>query len=125
MARVKSYGNLSTELRLRSVFRQFKITGWRRHFPIQGRPDFVFRRERLAIFVDGCFWHGCPKCYKRPRTNPRFWREKYKYNAARDRLNTLALRKSGWVVVRIWEHELKTPYRVARRILQPLAKLGR
>ncbi|HRZ81636.1 MAG TPA: very short patch repair endonuclease, partial [Candidatus Hydrogenedentes bacterium] len=66
MSRIRSRGNLRTELRLIEIMRGAGITGWRRGQPVLGRPDFVFRRERVAVFVDGCFWHGCPKCYRRP-----------------------------------------------------------
>ena len=59
MAAIRSKGNKATELKLTSILRAAGITGWRRHQPIPGHPDFIFRRGRLAIFVDGCFWHGC------------------------------------------------------------------
>ena len=58
MRKIKSKGNKSTELRLISLFKEFGITGWRRNYPVKGRPDFVFLNRRIAIFVDGCFWHG-------------------------------------------------------------------
>ncbi len=70
------------------------------------RPDFVFPKLRLAIFVDGCFWHGCPKHETRPQNNAAFWRKKFARNKARDRLVTRTLRQNGWRVLRIWEHEL-------------------
>lgn len=69
MSRIRSQGNKVTELRLISIFREARITGWRRKQPLLGKPDFVFRQQRLAVFVDGCFWHGCPKCYRRPSSN--------------------------------------------------------
>lgn len=70
------------------------------------RPDFVFRRERVAVFVDGCFWHGCPKHCNQPANNREFWRRKLAGNRARDALVSRTLRRAGWRVVRIWEHEL-------------------
>ncbi len=71
------------------------------------RPDFVFPKLRLAVFVDGCFWHGCPKHATKPWNNAAFWRRKFAANQSRDRLVTRTLRKNGWRVLRIWEHELK------------------
>ena len=120
MTSVKSYGNKSTELRVLAIFRLYRITGWNRHLPLPGKPDFAFRRERLAVFVDGCFWHGCPRCYKGPRTNRKFWREKVAYNRWRDRLVSRSLRRLGWNVVRLWEHELLRPEKTASRITKHL-----
>ena len=125
MANVRSFGNKSTELRVMQIFRTHQIKGWRRHYPLIGRPDFAFRNERLLLFVDGCFWHGCPRCYSAPRSNSKFWREKYQYNSARDRRVTATLRQQGWRVLRLWEHDLKDGSRVARRVLlllKPRAK---
>jgi len=72
------------------------------------RPDMVFKGSRVAIFVDGCFWHGCPVHYVRPRTKVRFWQKKLLENVERDRAQTLKLEKAGWVVLRFWEHEVAT-----------------
>lgn len=71
-----------------------------------GRPDVVFPAERVAVFLDGCFWHGCPQHYSRPRTRPEFWQAKLAENVARDRAQTLALEAAGWRVLRVWEHEV-------------------
>ena len=116
MARIRSRGNKGTELALARVFRALGITGWRRqlrirHSPFgirnfQVRPDFVFPKLRLAVFVDGCFWHGCPKHATQPKGNAAFWRKKFAANQTRDRLVTRTLRRAGWRVLRIWEHEL-------------------
>ncbi len=81
-----------------------------------GKPDFVFPKYRLAIFVDGCFWHGCPRCYKEPKVNTEFWREKIRRNILRDRRTLLLLRKKGWHVMRFWEHSLKKDIVVANRM---------
>ena len=116
MKRIRSRGNKDTELALIRVFRAHRITGWRRHVQIRNsefgirnfkvRPDFVFPKLRLAVFVDGCFWHGCPQHATKPRNNAAFWRRKFAANKARDRLVTRTLLLAGWRVLRIWEHEL-------------------
>jgi len=82
------------------------------------RPDFVFLKLRTAVFVDGCFWHGCPKHCNQPANNRAFWFHKLSGNTKRDRLVTRALRANGWQVVRIWEHELapKNEIRLLRRL---------
>ena len=118
MSRIRSRGNKATELALAKIFRRHKITGWRRHQKIFGNPDFIFRQGRLALFVDGCFWHGCPKHGTQPKGNAGFWRNKISRNQARDRLVTKTLKKSGWLVLRIWEHELskKNELRLLRRL---------
>lgn len=106
MSRIRSRGNKKTELALVALLRLHHITGWRRHQPLPGTPDFVFRKHKLAVFVDGSFWHGCARCYKRPSSNRRFWDAKCARNCARDREVTRELRRRGWRVVRVWEHEL-------------------
>lgn len=136
MSRIRSRGNKATELALAKLFRRHGITGWRRHVQVRiaerrtrskadegtagnpfrtphsafrilaVRPDFVFLKLRLAVFVDGCFWHGCPKHATWPKGNAAFWRKKFATNKARDRLVSRTLRRGGWRVLRIWEHEL-------------------
>ena len=106
MSRIRGSGNKDTELALIKLFRQHRITGWRRHQKVFGKPDFSFREKRLAVFVDGCFWHGCPRCYSRPKSNRKFWDAKIARNRERDREVTLELRRLGWRVIRIWEHDL-------------------
>lgn len=107
MSRIRSHGNKGTELRLMEVFREHGFTGWRRRQTLLGKPDFVFRAQRVCVFVDGCFWHGCPQCYRRPSTNRKFWDAKRERNMARDAEVTKALKKKGWRVLRVWEHDLK------------------
>jgi DNA mismatch endonuclease Vsr len=107
MRLVRSTGNRSTELRLIALFRALRITGWRRNQKLIGNPDFVFRTQRLCVFVDGCFWHGCAKCYRRPASNETYWDAKIKRNRARDRKVNQALPLLGWRVLRIWEHQLR------------------
>ena len=125
MSRIRGRGNKETELALIRVLRAHRITGWRRHQAIFGKPDFVFRKARVALFVDGCFCHGCPRCYTRPKSNRSFWDAKLTGNRARDRLVGRELRRRGWRVLRIWEHDLrKHPARVVARVLLALASTG-
>lgn len=107
MRAVRAKGNKTTELAMMQAFKEHKITGWRRNYKLPGKPDFVFTRARLAVFVDGCYWHG-HKCQK-PRDSQKegFWKEKMAYNKRHDRQVTKKLREKGWVVVRIWECELQ------------------
>lgn len=131
MAKVRSAGNASTELRLVAVFRALGVTGWRRSATLQFktdqlkfkvRPDFVFRALKLAVFVDGCFWHGCPIHATQPKQNAAFWAEKIARNRARDHLVTRRLRARGWRVLRLWEHELTKRHEA--RLLARLRRAG-
>lgn len=125
MSLVRGRGNKATELRMIALFHANSVTGWRRNARVFGKPDFVFRAAKLAVFVDGCFWHGCPRHATMPANNRPFWKAKLARNAARDRDVTRTLRKAGWRVVRVWECDLaKTALwpRVARRLARALAK---
>jgi len=124
MASIKGKANKRTELVLVTLMRKHGLKGWRRHYPIAGKPDFVFTKEKVAIFVDGCFWHGCPLHYRPPSTNELFWIEKVKTNRSRDASSSRVLRKKGWRVIRIWEHDLKRCVWVLKRISEALAKTG-
>ena len=118
MSRIRGRGNKDTELALASIFRRHRISGWRRNQPVFGKPDFVFPKLKLAVFVDGCFWHSCPKHRTKPANNAAFWRKKLAANKARDRRVTRTLRRMGWRVLRIWEHELarRNETRLLKRI---------
>ncbi len=115
MSRISGRENKDTALALIRVFRAHRIVGWCRRQPVFGKLDFVFPQLRLAVFVDGCFWHRCPKHETKTQNNAAFWRRKFARNKARDRRVTRTLRKSGWRVLRIWEHEL-TRKREARLV---------
>ena len=118
MSRVRSIGNVTTELRMIALLRSQKLRGWRRHIRLPGRPDFAWTGQRLALFVDGCFWHG-HNCGRNltPKTNFEFWQEKIARNRKRDCDVSRGLRKCGWTVLRIWECQLaKFPERGVRRI---------
>lgn len=131
MSRIRSRGNKETELALAKLLRAHKISGWRRHVEIRKaergrrkfavRPDFVFRQARVAVFVDGCFWHGCPRHATKPKNNYDFWRRKLAGNRLRDQLVNRTLRRAGWRVIRIWECDLrKRPGFCVARIVRGL-----
>ena len=137
MAAIRSRGNKATELRMMALFRAEGITGWRRQVKLRSAErgtrkgkatrvsvDFVFRKERVAVFVDGCFWHACPRHGTMPAGNRAFWKAKLARNAERDREVTRALRKAGWAVLRVWEHDLAAKHwpRVARRLVRALGR---
>jgi DNA mismatch endonuclease, patch repair protein len=124
MAAVRSQGNKATELKLLNILRRHRITGWRRQWPIVGKPDFAFSKQRLAVFVDGCFWHGCPIHGECPSDNRRYWQGKLAKNKERDRKVNRLLRRRNWTVLRLWEHALKNPKRVAARIRGVLLRLA-
>src|SRR4051794_37430293 len=96
MSRIRGSGNRATEIRMITVFRRHRITGWRRNVPVFGKPDFVFPKEKIAVFVDGCFWHrhgGCKFAYT-PKTRLGFWQQKFRNNVERDKLVLRMLRKN-------------------------------
>ncbi|MFH1069206.1 MAG: very short patch repair endonuclease [Candidatus Glassbacteria bacterium] len=116
MARVKSTGNKSTEEAFIKVLKKVSLIGWRRNYSIYGKPDFVFQTNRVAVFVDGCFWHNCPKHCRIPSTNTLYWLNKVASNKQRDREVTHRLKQKGWAVVRFWEHDLKGGRGFAQKI---------
>lgn len=122
MSRIRGRGNKSTEGRLARLLRQAGLGGWRRHLRLPGTPDFAFRKARLAVFVDGCFWHGCPRCYISPRQNGEFWRRKIDRNRSRDVRVKRALKARGWKVLRLWECRLsRSPRATIKRVAVSLS----
>ena len=123
MARIRSHGNAATELRFLRFLKESGITGWRRRYKLFGKPDFVFPKSRLAVFVDGCFWHGCPRCYREPKSNRSFWRNKVATNRKRASLVNSELRRKNWLVIRIWQHQLANRRQAAlkKRLLAALS----
>lgn len=106
---IRGRNNRTTEVRFRLALVRAGISGWKMHNrALPGNPDFVFLKEQIAVFVDGCFWHGCPRCGHIPKTNSPFWKAKIQRNIERDRTSIHKLRDSGFMVARIWEHELKS-----------------
>jgi DNA mismatch endonuclease, patch repair protein len=116
MSKIRGKGNKDTELAMILIFRRFHITGWSRNQSLLGKPDFVFRKQKAALFVDGCFWHGCPKHSNIPKNNQEFWIKKLSGNIKRDRYVSRELRKMGWTVIRIWEHEIRDSSKVAKKV---------
>jgi DNA mismatch endonuclease (patch repair protein) len=99
--------NTSPELALRKALWSAGVRGYRLYVNLPGRPDIVFRAARIAIFVDGCFWHRCSICkIPLPRSNRSYWLPKMKRNTARDRRANKELTASGWLVLRFWEHSV-------------------
>jgi len=149
MSRIRSRGNKDTEVALAKLFRRNGITGWRRHVriavdspklrvekrrtsprpsPQRGegvkvRPDFVFQKHKLAIFVDGCFWHRCPKHATQPKGNAAFWRRKFAQNIMRDQLVSQTLRRAGWRVLRIWEYTLRWATKKAQNEMRLIRRI--
>lgn len=120
MAQIRASGNRDTELLLVRILRHYGIVGWRRHYPLIGHPDFVFLRQRVAVFVDGCFWHSCPIHGHCPKSNRDYWEAKLNRNKLRDKSVTKQLVVKGWIAVRIWEHELNDEKRVISKLQKAL-----
>lgn len=109
MRAVKSKGT-KPERQLFSMLTGMGLKGWRKHADdVTGKPDVVFEKEKIAIFVDGCFWHGCPHCKRplKPQTNREYWKQKINRNVERAKKYNRQLAKKGWTVIRIWEHEMR------------------
>ena|SRR5437879_4840756 len=126
MSRIRGRANVSTELRVAGILRAANIKGWRRHLRLPGRPDFTFPRQRICIFVHGCFWHDCPRCRKRSSTRAEYWAQKIEVNRRRDRRVARELRQSGYKVIVIWECTLRRKYPEAaiRRLVRLLKNSG-
>jgi DNA mismatch endonuclease (patch repair protein) len=125
MAKVKAKGNKSTEAAVTVMLRAARIAGWRRHPKhILGRPDFYFPKAKLAMFIDGCFWHACPTCQRNcPATRTAFWHEKIDGNRRRDNRTRHKLRAHGYRVFRVWEHAVQRGSWV-RRLRSALEEAG-
>ena len=107
MKAVKSRNTKTTELKMIEIFKELHVIGWRRTYPLIGKPDFVFPKKRIVIFVDGCFWHGHDCRNVTPSDNAEFWEAKRLYNKKHDEEVTQTLVQKNWTVIRIWECELK------------------
>lgn len=118
MSAIRSKNNKSTEIRMLHLLRTHKIKGWRRHLNLPGRPDFSWPQKKIAVFIDGCFWHGCTQCYKAPRSNTEYWIKKISSNKARDKRANKLLRVKGWTVLRIKECQLESPAKCKKILLR-------
>jgi len=108
MKAIKGKGNLTTERKFRMLLVRAAIRGWQLHPQgLHGRPDIFFPQNKVAIFIDGCFWHGCQKCGHFPKTNEAFWRAKIERNRKRDTMTSQILKRQGYKVIRFWEHQLR------------------
>lgn len=106
MKKVKSKNNKSTELKLIAFFKEKGIKGWRRNYKLFGNPDFVFPKQRVVVFTDGCFWHGHDCRNTKPEDNKDYWKTKIEKNRNRDALVNQKLLEKKWKVIRVWECEL-------------------
>jgi DNA mismatch endonuclease, patch repair protein len=112
MSLVKPRHGRTTERRLRAHLVRRAMSGWKMNVTeLPGKPDFVFAQTKVAIFVDGCFWHGCRRCKRPPSSNVAFWDLKVVVNKRRDVRVARALRRQGWTVFRVRECTLKNSAR--------------
>jgi DNA mismatch endonuclease (patch repair protein) len=106
------------------AFRRMLYRGgvrYRLHYPIDGKPDIAIPSRRVAVFIDGCFWHRCPKCFRAPASNKRYWNLKIERNVRRDRAVNRSLKSQGWQVIRAWEHEVRDkPKAAVKRVIASL-----
>lgn len=116
MSRIRSFGNKSTEALFAGVLREERLFGWRRKQKVFGKPDFVFRTSKVAVFIDGCFWHFCPRHGRFPSSRRSYWRKKILRNVERAKEVNCFLRRQRWKVLRIWECELKDNARLNRKL---------
>jgi len=106
MSRIKAK-NTKPEIILRKALFRNGLRGYRIHYSLYGKPDIVFTKYKLAIFMDGCFWHKCPKCFITPETRTDYWTEKIENNKKRDEIINQKLLSKGWLVLRFWEHQIE------------------
>lgn len=126
MSRIRKTGAFSTEKRMRSALMRLSARGWRMNDrALVGIPDFSFPKAGLAVFIDGCFWHQCPSCGRPPKSNLGYWAAKLARNKARDLKVSRTLRRQGWSVLRMWEHEVTRNADLAAKRLMLLTKKPR
>jgi len=110
--------NTGPEVKLRKLLWSNGVRGYRIHYNLPGKPDIVFIKKKIAIFIDGCFWHKCPICFQEPETRKEFWMKKIQSNIDRDKKVDDQLTNDGWTVIRIWEHEIKKePENAVKKII--------
>jgi DNA mismatch endonuclease, patch repair protein len=117
MSRIRGK-NTGPEVKLRKLLFSCGIRGYRIHYILPGKPDIVFTKKKIAVFIDGCFWHKCPVCFQEPETRKEFWMKKIQSNIDRDKKVNEQLITDGWTVIRIWEHEIrKEPEKAVKNII--------
>jgi len=121
MSAIRGKGNKTTEQKLRLALVRAGIKGWKiRPKGLPGNPDFYFENKKIAVFTDGCFWHGCPKCGHVPKTRSKFWKAKIERNQERDKEKAKKLEEIGIKVLRFWEHELLEDVKNCVEQIKPL-----
>lgn len=114
------------ELILRKALSHVGLRGYRLHYKLLGKPDIVFLKRKIAIFIDGCFWHRCPKCFSELSTTKKYWVKKIQSNIDRDQRVNKILKKMGWKILRIWEHDTERNLNICllriRRLLKKKAR---
>jgi len=122
MSMIKSK-NTKPELKIKKLMKKLGFTYQPKG--IYGKPDFVTKKQKIAVFVDGCFWHKCPKCFVEPKSNRKYWAPKLEQNVKRAKEVNKALKKEGWKVMRFWEHEImKGPKKCAEKVSDSMPKVG-
>lgn len=125
MSAVRGRGNKTTEAALRMALVRAGLRGWKLHTKgLPGNPDFYFPEAKLALLVDGCFWHGCPRHSHIPATNRNYWRAKVRINKQRDRANAIRLTERGITTLRLWEHDLVSPHNAVLRVTRAVCKVS-
>jgi DNA mismatch endonuclease (patch repair protein) len=121
MALVRSKDGRTTELKLARLLCAAGLRGYRKQWPVAGKPDLAWPGLKVAVFVDGCFWHGCLRHGRKPNSNRDYWLGKLRRNKQRDITVTRGLRKAGWRVLRLWAHALRKPQAIAKKISSQLS----
>ena len=122
MSRIKGK-NTGPEVKLRKMLFARGVRGYRIHYDIPGKPDIVFVKKKIVIFIDGCFWHKCPVCFQEPETRKEFWMKKIQSNIDRDKKVNEQLKDEGWTVMRFWEHDVrKNPDAIVKKISEIIEK---
>ena len=120
MSRIRGK-NTAPEIKLRKMLFAAGIRGYRIHYNLPGKPDIVFVRKRVVVFIDGCFWHKCPADFQEPEIHKDFWMKMIQSNIDRDKKINKQLKRDGWTIIRIWEHEIKKePENVIKKIIAQL-----
>jgi DNA mismatch endonuclease (patch repair protein) len=122
MSRIRGY-DTKPEIKLRKALWNKGLRYTKKNRDILGKPDLAFRKRRIAIFVDGCFWHRCPKHYNKPSNNAEFWEKKIRSNIDRDKKINQILCAQGWKIIRVWEHDIRNTFEMTiRKIIATLSK---